>query len=107
MNDGHIPGSSFGLFGVFLAAWVMASAFWLSMGATIFKMFIEPQIKKLRLDLAEQKIECAEDTAGLKNRIVQLETVMLMKNGAELSEFGAWKLGENMKQVKEIDNDAE
>lgn len=89
----EVAGSQGGMVtAVFIGAWVAASAFWIGIGATIFRIFIQPQIKALRADLAAEKAACAREMDALKARIGQLETITLMDSGARLREFGAWEL---------------
>lgn len=51
----------------FAAGWAVATALWLAVGGTIWKMFLEPRIKML-----EKTIE------GQEARIAQLETILML-----------------------------
>jgi hypothetical protein len=78
-------GSQGGLMGMaFAAGWALASALWVAVGGIIWRYFIEPRIKQLEKDRETDQARCREETKELRDRILQLETMLMLHGPQQL-----------------------
>lgn len=63
--------------GAVMASWAAATMFWMSIGAGIWKLFIEPREKDLKKQLSDEQARCAKDIDVLRDRVKQLETLLI------------------------------
>lgn len=66
--------------GAVITAWAAATAFWVGVGAILWRVFFEPRVK----DLKEQIEREREDNKALQHRIDQLETLLLLHGPQQL-----------------------
>lgn len=61
-----------------MAAWAAATAFWMGIGALIWRLFFEPRVKALEGQLADERKRCDEELGDMRDRIKQLELLLLL-----------------------------
>lgn len=72
-----------------MGAWAAATAFWMGVGAVVWRLFFEPRIKELKAsleteraerksDLEREREDCNRQLTTMGNRIQQLEGVLMM-----------------------------
>lgn len=59
-----------------LAAFGTATAFWLAMGATLWRVFFEPRMKKLEEERDQERTRCDLELQARDTRILQLEALL-------------------------------
>lgn len=69
---------------VIMASWGAATIFWMGLGATIWRLFFEPRLKDMKAQLDEERRRCDEEVAALRDRVKQLETMLLLHGPAAL-----------------------
>lgn len=85
MPDIDYTGSQGGMMGMaFAAGWALASALWIGVGGIIWRFFIEPRIKQLEKDREADQARCREETKELRDRILQLETMLMLHGPQQL-----------------------
>ncbi|MDH7974659.1 hypothetical protein QH494_20910 [Sphingomonas sp. AR_OL41] len=72
------------LAGVIMASWAAATVFWMGLGATIWRLFSEPRLKDMKAQLDAERRRCDEEVAALRDRVKQLETMLLLHGPAAL-----------------------
>lgn len=65
---------------------VAITAFWLAIAATIWKVFLDPRMKKLEKERDEERTRCDAEIDRLTNRIAQLEGALMMHGPQALRE---------------------
>lgn len=85
MPDIDYTGPQGGLMGMaFAGGWAIASALWIMIGGIIWRYFVEPRIKQLEADRAADQAKCREETKELRDRILQLETMLMLHGPQQL-----------------------
>lgn len=72
-----VPGAAGGVAGIVIWVATGITAFWLALVGTCWKAFFEPQMKQLRADREADNRRCEEEIRGLKDRIRELETMLI------------------------------
>lgn len=65
---------------------VAITAFWLAIAATIWKVFLDPRMKKLEKERDEERTRCDAEIDRLTHRIAQLEGALMMHGPQALRE---------------------
>jgi hypothetical protein len=95
-NQGGLMGMAFG------AGWALASALWMAIGGMIWRFFIEPRIKQLEKDRASDQERCREETKELRDRILQLETMLMLHGPQQLRQAMQAVASEAHTDVREL-----
>jgi hypothetical protein len=61
-----------------MAAWAGATAFWMGVGAVIWRLFFEPRIKSMQAQLDDERKRCDREIEDMRDRIKQLELLLLL-----------------------------
>ncbi|MEG3144206.1 hypothetical protein U1839_06025 [Sphingomonas sp. RT2P30] len=108
MSAPHVPGLSGGaLAGVIMASWGAATVFWMGIGATIWRMFFEPRLKDMKAQLADERRRCDEELRELRDRVKQLETMLLLYGPAALRQQMQAALSEKEMEIRAIGKSSE
>ena len=90
--DVDYTGQQGGLMGMaFAAGWGVATALWVAIGGLIWKMFAEPRIRQLEAEID-----------GHKQRVNQLETVLLLHGPAQLRQAMQAAISENHVEIDKL-----
>lgn len=85
MPEIDYTGAQGGLLGIaFGSGWAVASALWIAVGGIIWRFFIEPRIKQLEKDRSDDQEHCREEVRVLRDRIKQLETMLMLHGPQQL-----------------------
>lgn len=84
-----------------MSAWAAATVFWMGIGAAIWRMFFEPRIAELKATIAEDRGRCDKELGAMRDRVHQLETVLLMHGPQELRQQMQLALSEKAKDIRE------
>jgi hypothetical protein len=89
------------------AAWAAATAFWMGVGAVIWRLFFEPRIKALEKQISDERKRCDDEIEPLKARITTLEAMTLLQGGAAmvapvLRPGGYWEFGDKSEETRMI-----
>jgi hypothetical protein len=90
------------LAGVIMASWAAATVFWMGLGATIWRLFFEPRLKDMKAQLDEERKRCDEEVAALRDRVKQLETMLLLHGTAALRQQMQVALSEQAEEIREV-----
>jgi len=105
MRDGNAvtDGGDGGLIaGAAMAAWAAATAFWMGVGAVIWRLFFEPRIAELKEALATEKTECEIKLAAMAARADRLEGVLLFHGPPEMRNAMQAALSEVRTEMDEV-----
>lgn len=61
-----------------MAAWAGATAFWMGVGAVIWRLFFEPRVKAMQQQLDDERKRCDREIEDMRDRIKQLELLLLL-----------------------------
>jgi len=68
----------------FIGAWATATAFWFGVGGIIWKLFFNPRLKALEEQLQAERRDCERQLNDCRDRIKQLETLLLLHGPQQL-----------------------
>jgi hypothetical protein len=108
-NGGAIAGAA-------MLAWAGATAFWMGVGAVIWRLFFEPRIKAMQKQLdeerdrnkeamAEERHRCDEEIQTLRDRVKQLELLLLLHGPQALRQSMQAALSEQHVALDEVRKD--
>lgn len=86
----------------FGAGWALASALWIAVGGVIWRYFIEPRIKGIEADRERDQERCREETNKLNDRIVQLETMLMLHGPQQLRQAMQAIASESHSDIREL-----
>jgi hypothetical protein len=96
-------GAQGGLLGMaFAGGWALATALWIAVGGVIWRYFVEPRIKQLEKDRETDQLRCREETKELRDRILQLETMLMLHGPQQLRQAMQAVASEAHTEVREL-----
>ncbi len=96
-----------------LAAWSAATAFWMALGAGIWRLFFEPRLKEMKASLATERTRfdtemaaerkrCDHEMETLRNRVRDLELLLLLHGPQALRQHMQAALSEKEMEIREV-----
>lgn len=82
-----------------MAAWAAATAFWFGVGAVIWRLFFEPRIKGMQAQLEDERKRCDEELSDMRDRIKQLELLLLLHGPQSLRQHMQMALSEQHLEI--------
>lgn len=82
-----------------MAAWAGATAFWFGVGAVIWRLFFEPRVKAMQDQLADERKRCDEELSDMRDRIKQLELLLLLHGPQSLRQHMQMALSEQHLEI--------
>ncbi|MBO9624179.1 MAG: hypothetical protein J7500_15835 [Sphingomonas sp.] len=103
MHDIDYTGPQGGMMGMaFAGGWAIATALWLAVGGVIWRFFVEPRIKQLEKDRTDDQAKCREETDRLRDRILQLETLLMLHGPQQLRQAMQAVASEARVEIREL-----
>lgn len=91
----------------FIGAWATATAFWFGVGAVIWKLFFNPRLKALEDLLAAERKDCDRQLGDMRDRIKQLETLLMLHGPQQLRQAMQAVASEHSLAIDQIKRGAE
>ncbi|TKD50233.1 hypothetical protein [Sphingomonas baiyangensis] len=85
-----------------MASWAAATAFWMGVGTVIWRLFFEPRIKALQGQLEDERTRCDKDVEALRDRIKQLELLLMLHGPQSLRQHMQAALSEHSIAMSEL-----
>lgn len=96
------PTSAGSLAGIIMACWGAATVFWMAIGATIWRLFFEPRLRDMKAQLELERRRCDDEVRELRDRVKQLETMLLLYGPAALRQQMQAALSEKEMELRSI-----
>ncbi len=88
--------------GTILGAWSAATAFWMAVGTGIWRLFFEPRLKEMKALLASERERCDDEIGALRNRVRDLELLLLLHGPQALRQHMQAALSEKEMETRTV-----